>query len=414
MMSCILPKYIDEILDTQQFEATMQQYGVTFEMLTENHPFITEYLQPHLQKIADDIAEQSGRTKDSQKVKVSIKFADPAQSGTRSWHNHETNEVLIDWDKDNGTIADKCRNLVNDLRHESEHANQSDGDGYSIDQRILSQLSRIVYPREGPLYHNNFNELRAKLAEFQMHKARYDQLVQNNTPFEQRREAANHLWDTRNHLLKQFNAQAQEAWMQGAQRNIKRMLRNTKLIRDVFPDAKNTWQAKQMAIEFLQQRAPVLFKELQDIISFYRDFASQAQEDITKEWTTIQAANAQKSAIEKANELQIPILSEMPQPQPYYRLRLNDESCVEKAFSEHNIALYNRALVHTNGEMWLVGDNVKRDRDYMHPKSIEESEPSKDESNDEINIDDLPLDEDKFEPQANEEERWDDDEIFDD
>ncbi len=375
-MSCIVPKHIFEILDVKQFEAAMQQYGATKENLTAKHPFVTKYLQPQIQKIADDIATQSGRTEDWQKSRVSVVFFNPhSKNKTCSSHDHRTNEIIICWDKGTGTLEDQCRKLVNDTRHESEHANQTDGDGYSIDQRTLSRLSRISYHTGNDiLYRNNYNEIRARMSEFQMHREIYHRLVKQNAPFAEIQTAAKNLIAAESHLTHLVSQQGQEQWMQRAQEDIKHMLFHTKKLMEVFPDAKSVAEAKQMAVTFLTQRAPDVFKDLRDELKVYQQEATQVSLQMEQQRVAMEKTEAHKAAMEKAAELNIPVLSQMPYPTPIYRLKIESMSRLEHGLSGENITLHNRAFVRENGEIFLIGDGTDRVRDYINkwPQEVQD------------------------------------------
>ncbi|MBQ8806015.1 MAG: hypothetical protein IJZ68_05980 [Bacteroidaceae bacterium] len=382
-MSCIVPEHIDDLLDKNLFEAKMQQYGITeadLVTLKPNHPFLTQYLQPLLQRIADSVADMSSRTEDWQKSRLTVTLYDGAKKNLYSTHDHKTNEIVIALDVTKGTLQEKCKSLLNDTRHESEHANQTDGDGYSIDQRTLVRLSRLVYhPGNNDLYYNNFNEIRARLSEYKMRQEIYDRLVQQKAPFEQRQIAAQHLASAESHLTHHLSEQVQEDWIKRAQAEVqKKWPFQSKAfiegLRKAFPEAQNIQEARDMAMTFLDQKAPDLFKELRDEIKAYSKTVTECMVKIDDERREVAKQEAQKEVLAHENAQKMPILDKMPQPTPMFRFRFTDASQVETIMSGSTITLYNRALVQMDGDLYLIGDTTDQVRDYINkwPAEVQE------------------------------------------
>jgi hypothetical protein len=85
-MSCIVPNHIDDLLDVKLFEAKMQQYGLTeadLGTLSPKHPFVTQYLQPMLQRIADSIADSKRRLSVYQGVYLNLDIFNPVATAWR-------------------------------------------------------------------------------------------------------------------------------------------------------------------------------------------------------------------------------------------------------------------------------------------------------------------------------------------
>ena len=382
-MSCIVPNHIDDLLDVKLFEAKMQQYGLTeadLGTLSPKHPFVTQYLQPMLQQIADSIADMSGRTEDWQKSTLMVTLYDGAKKNVCSTHDHKTNEIIIALDATKGTLQEKCKSLLNDTRHESEHANQTDGTGYSLDQRTLSKLSRLVYhPGNNDLYYNNFNEIRARLSEYKMRQEIYDRLEKQNAPFEQRDIAARNLAAAESHLTHHVSEQAQEDWMKRALAEVqKKWPFQSKAFQQglmkAFPEAKNIAEARQMATAFLEQRAPTLFQELRNEISAHSTRSTQCMIAVDNERREIRKQEAQKDVLSHDKAKNMPVLDKMPSPPPNYRFLFTDPSQVNEVLSGNMVTLYNRALVQMNGELYLIGDTSDCVRDYISqwPKEVQE------------------------------------------
>ena len=358
------------LLDDNHMKSMMAKYGATPETLTNDHAFVTDYLLPMLQRISDDITGIHD-VNNPKHTTVSINIIGRNDSHT-SWHDYPEYKTMLSYEP---TLP--SQRLADSTFHETEHANQTLGRGYSHDERILITLARLHYSEYGPAYYNNYTELRARLESARVYIERCSELKANPTAtLDDKVTLTSAHSGLRDHLLEELDVSETDKWIEACQKHIRHIhwyssSKEKAMLMQAFPDAKNLTEAKEQALIFLRDKAPTLFKECVEAIHHAADSMDILEAEVSQEKAEHEQHQRNERVIELAKEHGVPILDTMPTPAPVSQNTIDAETKLERLFSE-TTKMFNRAIVMTNNTTCMVADVMDNIyRDYAHPRPPE-------------------------------------------
>ena len=359
------------LCNEEKFKEMQRKYNPNNDALTPSHPFITKFLQPLLQRLSDEITQdrnKSSKTHTSVSVVIHYRSLHLTSSHSFKTSLFRKPQTVIDYDP---TLPGA--NVASSIRHESEHANQTTGKGYSILERSLVQLARMHYSTNDVPYKNNYNEMRARIAEAQLHLARFEELSQlPGDHYDERIQFSNELIRYKQHLTEHVHVDATKKWIEECKKAIESHRPDKQLLK-AFPDAHSKYEAKQAALRFLDEDAPqmladcvqqvyALAAEMQGIIvQISQEREVHEQQEVKNRFTAI------------AKELNIPVLEAAP-PSDVKKYPLN-KGAAEYWVRDHyqDKDKFNFAIAKDPKYGWclIYDDNDVVYRDYAHPRPPE-------------------------------------------
>lgn len=340
-----LPPNIETfILDDQFEEFRTANHGKT--VTSDNSPFLA-VLTHNLQRFEDYLANIAQR----KACTVEVHFDDRPPIGLIDASNDKgavENNKAGTWHDDvlwvNNFGYNSSRSglmLACNVAHEGDHADQTKGGEYSVDQRIMFTISKILYDRgaTNPFYRNNYAEVYARIAEAKFFLAAWEKV----------REIAPEKLTQDNYYLMltsmktHLEAHTNEAEMEKLNsRNQKKVAipqnRFPGLLR-AFPQVHPRF-VKIATIQFLREKAPALNQQALNEMKLVADALHKEIRNIEAKRAAEQAAKHQAAEQARVNKIQemiakhhIPVLSTLPNPLPDITLHLDT---LERA--EQNLA----------------------------------------------------------------------------
>lgn len=342
--------------------AMMKKYHTDGSDLTDDHPFVQEFLLPLLQKISDDITGISDPNS-PQHTKVSI-FVINADEKNESSHDYRRYKTHLCYDK---TLP--IPHLVSSLRHETEHALQTLGIGYSTDERKLVALARIKYATSGPPYKNNYVELRARLEQTRIQVERYEMCEkQPGDHFQEKQNIAAQLLTFRSQMLEDISQDVIDEWRNDFADKVSRFFYRNKELLEIFPEARTMAEAKKQAEDFLLHTSEDIFKDCLARIEALKNKIDEIVEEVDKEAVKHEKEEVFTLFTQIGKELGIPVLETPPvefASQLYPLNKGSAEFWVRDHYQQyHNVAI----VMHPEHGPCLMYDRDAVYRAYMHPE----------------------------------------------
>ena len=357
---------IELLWDDIRFKQIMKQYNVRQEDITFEHPFVQEFLLPLLQTASDEITMIHNHS-DPRHTQVAVEII-KAQDNHESSHEYDTYTTILRYDK-----SLPVQYLANSLWHETEHANQTLGRGYSKNEQVLIGLSRIHYDSDRTLYLNNFVELRARMAAIKMHINRFNALNANpDTTIEEKESLIAPIGMLKQRLVEALSEDVTEQWVNACTQHVAHINRFSKEkidLMNVFPAAKDLKTAKKLALDFLTNKAQSILTDCVHAVRARYDDCEHIQQQVADERRQIEMECTKRKVLEIAQALNIPTIQQRPNNPPLsYKQPLNTVSNAEKLLTENHLHIFNRAIIEIDSELYVVGDLTDtHKRDYVSP-----------------------------------------------
>lgn len=253
--------------------------------------------------------------------------------------------------------------LLDSMRHETEHGAQSVGFGYTEQEKQLLWIERACKTQTENYYWVRFGEMTARMKEAEF----CIDMLQNHKSHLSAPDQQNLLY-TAESVLRRLTYQCTKVDLEKLQKSQKRFLHykhtQTPYLEKVFHGVNR--QQNAMAYKFLKETAPTLYKDcferLQATHQQLAQYISQWQQSIPDAVKRYKHHQENERLQELAQQYGLPVLTELPDGAQ--TLPIHGDSHAEQYLQDSTKRRYNPVLIITNKPALLAYDTAPVPRPY--------------------------------------------------
>ena len=366
-----LPEYT--LLTKQNIDQLLKDYGVTREDVDENHP-VTQELERRLQQVENIWAAQDKRPPAQVHLTIAqstfgpVQLTPEEQWKTLTFHDFVAHTHQIPWHPNAFGMSEL--ELLDSMRHETEHGAQSVGFGYTEQEKQLIWIERACKTRTEDYYWVRFSEMTARMKEAEF----CIDMLQNHKSHLTAPDRQNLLY-TAESVLRRLTYQCTKTDLAKLQKAQKRFLHykstQTPYLEKVLNGSHRQQNAK--AYQFLKNIAPTLYKEYFERLQATREqlaqYVTEWQQSIPNAVKRYEHNQENERLQELAQQYGIPVLTELPES--VHTMPIHGDSHAEQYIKQKKHQEYNAALVvFSNKPAQLIYDTERVPRPYSISPSL--------------------------------------------